>query len=118
MDRVTRRPCLGRGAYPGLVLLLLLVQLGLVHAGSVQVEPQRLRYPGEERGEQRGHVCHTEGTTTNNQQACVESDLELGAALLRQSFKARIFKTKLPSRTISHDTGRLVGQGIVNVKLA
>lgn len=43
--------------YPGLVLLLLLVQLGLVHTRPVQVEPQGLSYPGEQRGEQRGHVC-------------------------------------------------------------
>lgn len=40
------------------------MQLRLVHTGSVKVEPEGLRYPGEERGEQRGHVCH-KGTTTN-----------------------------------------------------
>lgn len=49
--------------YPGLVLLLLLVQLSLVHTGSVQVEPQGLSYPRQERGEQRGHVCQTRWTT-------------------------------------------------------
>lgn len=52
----TVRGRLGAICYPGLVLLLLLVQLGLVHTGPIQIEPQGLRYPGEERGEQRGHV--------------------------------------------------------------
>lgn len=50
-------------AYPGLVLLLLLVQLGLIYTGSVQVKPQGLSYPRQERGEQRGHVCQTESIT-------------------------------------------------------
>lgn len=45
--------------YPGLVLLLLLVQLGLIHTRSVQIKPQRLRYPGQQRRKQRGHFCHT-----------------------------------------------------------
>lgn len=58
-ERWRRTPGRSRGVHPGLVLLLLLVQLGLVHAGSVQVEPQRLCDPGEERREQRGHVWRT-----------------------------------------------------------
>lgn len=64
MGERNERRCVSRSAYPGLVLLLLLVQLGLVHTGSVQVEPQGLRYPWEERGEQRGHVCRKESTNT------------------------------------------------------
>ena len=56
--------------YPGLVLLLLLVQLGLVHTGTVQVEPQGLSDPGEQRGEQRGHVCHTGDNNNNNNKHC------------------------------------------------
>lgn len=51
----------GRGAaappraHPSLVLLLLLLQLVLVHARPVQVEPQRLRHPWQQRREQRRH---------------------------------------------------------------
>lgn len=54
----------GGGAHPGLVLLLLLVQLGLVHTRSVQVEPEGLGYPGEEGREQSGHVWPTGWQTT------------------------------------------------------
>lgn len=39
------------GVYPGLMLLLLLMQFSLIHAGSIQVEPQGLSNPRKERRE-------------------------------------------------------------------
>lgn len=37
------------------MLLLLLLQLGLVNAGAVEVEPEGLGEAGQEGGEERGH---------------------------------------------------------------
>uniref|UniRef100_A0A6I8MXX5 Small ribosomal subunit protein uS12 n=1 Tax=Ornithorhynchus anatinus TaxID=9258 RepID=A0A6I8MXX5_ORNAN len=45
----------GATSHPSLVLLLLLLQLVLVHARPVEVKPQGLGHPGQQRGEQRGH---------------------------------------------------------------
>lgn len=53
----------GGGTDPGLVLLLLLVQLRLVHTRPVEVEPERLGDPGEEGREERGHVWRSGGQT-------------------------------------------------------
>lgn len=56
-----------RAAYPGLVLLFLLMQFSLIHAGSIQVEPQGLRYPRKEGGKKCGHDCMTRGQRQQNQ---------------------------------------------------
>lgn len=48
-------------ADPGLVLLLLLMQLRLIHTRPVEVEPEGLSDPGEERREECGHVWRSGG---------------------------------------------------------
>lgn len=53
----------GGEADPGLVLLLLLVQLRLVHTRPVKVKPEGLGDPGEERRKERGHVWRSGGQT-------------------------------------------------------